>query len=807
VRPVKPERSRATIPQTTEIIALLVASGLVLAIAILTYQNWTAYQRRADELSVSQRVVSASTGLLSSLKDAETGQRGFLLTGSESYLEPYHSALQQIPVQLEQLDHATEKQPDQAQRLAAIKVLVQQKLQELAKTIDIFRSRGAGAALAEVNGGQGKQVMDRIRDIVAQVGSVANKRLYRQTEAAHTSAVRAGWISVLGSVAIFALLSWSTLTIHLGTRRRQELISALQQSEEQTRLSRDWLQTTLGSIGDGVIATGPDGRVAFLNPVAQSLTGWTQAEAAGLPLEQVFAITNEKTGAVVENPVTKALRENKAVALANHTILTSKDGRRIPIDDTAAPIRNSEGEVAGGVLVFRDVIKRRQAERFEAGVRERYQFFANASQELSSSLDYEQTLQSVAHLAVPAFADYCIVDLLDDGGVRPVAHAHIDPVKDALLVEKRRRFPLTLQHHHPVAAVLRTGQAALIPETRDEDLVATAVNVEHLTILRSLIPCSSIVVPLKARENTLGTITFATGHAESGRIYDETDLVWATEIAQRAALALDNARLYREAHEARRAAESAGAALTQINDELQQFTFATSHDLREPLRTINIYTQLIQRNNEGKLDAQSNDFLNLVLSGASRMERLIDALLDYSKAGEVTNEPLGEVDIEAALESTLEMLGRTIEEGGAEVTHDHLPRIMGSEIHIGQLLQNLISNALKYRRDEPLKVHVSARHTDGRWLFMVSDNGQGIPPDQFSNIFAVFTRLHGHDYPGTGIGLATCRKIVERYGGRIWVESEIGKGSTFFFTLPGRPEPNEPGVLAEGTQQGSIIEQ
>jgi signal transduction histidine kinase len=476
------------------------------------------------------------------------------------------------------------------------------------------------------------------------------------------------------------------------------------------------------------------------------------------------------------------------VGLANHTILTSKDGRKIPIDDTAAPIRNSQEEVVGGVIVFRDVIERRKAELLEVNVKERYRFFAEASRELSSSLDYEQTLQHVAHLAVPAFADCCIVDLLDEGRIHSVVHAHIDPVKDALLVEKRGRFPLRIQQHHPVAEVLRTGEAILSPETPDETRVAAAENDEHLALLRRFAQQSSIVVPLKARNNTLGTITFATGHAESGRIYDESDMTWANEIAQRAALALDNARLYREAHEARQAAERSRAALAQINDELQQFAFATSHDLREPLRTINIYAQLLQRRSAGKLDDKSDECLNFVLAGASQMDRLINALLDYSKAGEVTSEPLVEVEMEAVLISTLAILQQTIGEAGAVITHDPLPRIVCNELHMGQLLQNLISNGVKYRRTEPPRVHVSARRGDGGWLFAVSDNGQGIPPDQFANIFTVFARLHGHDYPGTGIGLATCRKIVDRYGGRIWVESEVGRGSTFFFTLPAAPE-------------------
>jgi light-regulated signal transduction histidine kinase (bacteriophytochrome) len=273
-------------------------------------------------------------------------------------------------------------------------------------------------------------------------------------------------------------------------------------------------------------------------------------------------------------------------------------------------------------------------------------------------------------------------------------------------------------------------------------------------------------VPLKARGNTLGAITFATGQAESARTYVGSDLIWATEIAQRAALALDNARLYREAHEARHVAETSCAALAQTNDELQQFTFATSHDLREPLRTINIYTQLLAT--ESELDERSKEFLTFVLAGAGQMDRLISALLEYSQAGEVTTEPVVVVDMETVLATTLAALRHTIEEAGATVTHDPLPRIHGSDLHVGQLLQNLISNALKYRRTEPPQIHISAKHTGGEWLFSVSDNGQGIPRDQYSNIFLVFRRLHGRDYPGTGIGLATCRKIAERYGGRIW---------------------------------------
>ncbi|MGA7414786.1 MAG: CHASE3 domain-containing protein [Bryobacteraceae bacterium] len=795
---MKPEPGSAIVPRTTEILSLLVALVLVLAIAAITALDWTAYRSGADRVVVLRQIAEASTSLLSELTDAETGERGFLLTGKESYLEPYRSALQEIPKTFLKLDQTAGADPEGARRVEALRPLVREELRELEETIDLRRTKGADAALAEVINGRGKEVMDEIRQGCAAVGAQEYVLLNREREVARADARRAGIISIGGSVALFALLTWSVITIHRATRRRQELIAALQQSEEQIRQARDWLQTTLRSIGDGVIATDAGGRVTFLNEAAQSLTGWTQEEAVGVPFDRVFAITNEKTGAIAENPVSGALLENKAVDLLNHTLLTAKDGRKTPIEDTAAPIRNSQGEVVGGVLVFRDVIERRKAELFEAAVKERYRFFAEAGRELSSSLDFEQTLQHIARLAVPAFADYCNVDLLDEGRIHSVAHAHIDPVKDALLVEKRGRFPLRIQQQHPVAEVFRTGRAVLIPKTLDVSLVAAAENEEHLALLRRLAQCSAIVVPLKARNKTLGTITFATGQTESGRIYDESDLAWATEIAQRAALALDNARLYREAHDAQQAAERSRAALAQINDELQQFAFATSHDLREPLRTINIYAEMLQRRTAGKLDEKSDECLNFVLAGASQMDRLINALLDYSKAGEVTSEPVVEVDLEAVLISTLGILRQAIAEAGAVVTHDLLPRITGSELHIGQLFQNLIGNAVKYRRSEAPRVHVSAGNSGEGWLFTISDNGQGIPPDQFSNIFTVFARLHGHDYPGTGIGLATCRKIVERNGGRIWVESEVGKGSTFFFTLPGFPEqPSNTSVCSD----------
>lgn len=502
------------------------------------------------------------------------------------------------------------------------------------------------------------------------------------------------------------------------------------------------LKVTLASIGDAVIATDPRGRVTMLNGVAQALTGWTDAEAAGRPLEDVFVIVNEESRRPAENPVGKVLREGVMAGLANHTVLLSKDGREIPIDDSAAPIRAADGRLLGVVMVFRDITERRQTERERAallgkeraartevehvaerlrrlqavtdtalldlgfedlirallprvrlalgsdtatilllgphgrdlvsvasdGLQEevdksiriavgrgvagriaasehglviddltvvavespwlrekvkslvgaplrigdrligvihagsatprsfteadlgllrlvaeraalaverarlheaeraaraaaetaarRTSFLAEASQLLAASLEYETTLASLARLAVPRLADLCAVDVVDeDGAVRRLAAAHVDPAKEQLARELRERYPFEPDAPWGVPRVLRTGQAEFLPEVPASLLDSRAKDAEQLRLFRAIGVTSAIVVPLAVHGRMLGAITLVRG--ESGPRYDAADLALADELAARAALAVDNARLYAKEQAARRQAEEA----------------------------------------------------------------------------------------------------------------------------------------------------------------------------------------------------------------------------------------------------------
>jgi PAS domain S-box-containing protein len=229
--------------------------------------------------------------------------------------------------------------------------------------------------------------------------------------------------------------------------------------------------------------------------------------------------------------------------------------------------------------------------------------------------------------------------------------------------------------------------------------------------------------------------------------------------------------------------------LRRSNQELEHFAYVASHDLQEPLRTVSSFSQLLGERYRGRLDADADDFIAFIVDGAARMQTLINDLLTFSRVG-TRGSPFAPVAGGEILQAALGNLDAAIADSGAIITHDPLPTVLADPTQMTQLFQNLCGNAIKFRRPgQTPQIHVSAARQDGAWQFNVRDNGVGIDPKYFDRIFIIFQRLHGREeYPGTGIGLAICKKIVERHGGRIWVESEPGNGSTFHFTLPDRKE-------------------
>jgi PAS domain S-box-containing protein len=298
---------------------------------------------------------------------------------------------------------------------------------------------------------------------------------------------------------------------------------------------------------------------------------------------------------------------------------------------------------------------------------------------------------------------------------------------------------------------------------------------------KGLVVRSYLAAPVVSRsEEVIGGMFF--GHEDAGMFTAAHERI-VSRVSTQAAIAIDNARLYKAAEQSRVEAQIASRDLERSNTDLERFAFVASHDLQEPLRMVTSFSQLLARRYKGRLDKQADEYLEYMLTGTKRMAALIEDLLSYSQIVHST-EMGGPVDCSVVLDKVLESCRVIIEENAAVVTRDPLPVVGGDEGQILQLFHNLLTNALKYRKgDVPPEVHISARRAANEWIFSFRDNGIGIAPEHLQQIFIIFKRLHKKtEYPGTGIGLALCQRIVEGQSGRIWVESEPGVGSIFYFT-------------------------
>jgi PAS domain S-box-containing protein len=338
------------------------------------------------------------------------------------------------------------------------------------------------------------------------------------------------------------LISGLCETLRQTLARRASEIEERRKVQQELAGERERYAVTLTSIGDAVIATDVQGRVSFMNAVAQNLTGWSLSEATGLDLSHVFKIINEYSHQPVENPFNKVLESGTVVGLANHTLLVNRAGSYIPIDDSGAPIKNEAGVTIGVVLIFRDVSERKRQE-------EQQTFLVEASEILASSLDYKLTLQNIVQLVVPFLADWCSIDLVNENGaVERVASAHIKPEKQAIVHDLHHRFPYPPNRPHPLKDLLLSGHSQISTQITQADLEMLARSPEHLQTLKELGLSSGMTVPLIIRGVGFGAFTLAI--TESDRRYTEQDLAVAQELARRASLALDNARLYSETQQA-----------------------------------------------------------------------------------------------------------------------------------------------------------------------------------------------------------------------------------------------------------------
>jgi signal transduction histidine kinase len=393
------------------------------------------------------------------------------------------------------------------------------------------------------------------------------------------------------------------------------------------------------------------------------------------------------------------------------------------------------------------------------------------SQTILGSLDVKAMLKEILDSA-------CVIGGFDVGLIRI-----LDPTGKTLeaIAMRGYRDPKNVEDHRKTIDGFTTGSGTA---GTISDKAVHVVDLSQTTAMRTFKKegvRTAVVVPLRSQDNVLGNIHLGN---RSERTFEQGELQILEAIGGQTGIAIQKARLYDEAKQAHAALAAKADELVRSNTELQHFAYIASHDLQEPLRMVASYVQLLARRYKGKLDNEANEFIDFAVDGATRMQALINALLAYSRIG-TKAKTLEPTDCEKVLEVALKDLHLAVEESKAIVTHDPLPTVMGDATQLGQLFQNLIGNSVKFRGGETPRIHISAERNGKDWYFSHRDNGIGIDPQFSERIFVIFQRLHSkQEYPGTGIGLALCKKIVERHGGRIWMESEPGHGTIFRFTIP-----------------------
>ncbi len=541
-------------------------------------------------------------------------------------------------------------------------------------------------------------------------------------------------------------------------------VTARKRAEEASRRLTSIIEATPDFVG----STDAQGRGRYLNRAGRRMVGLSEEQSAD---DWCIASAYPTWAArrLLAEGVPTALREG---VWTGEMALLTPDGRELPVSQVLLAHRQAEGTLEMLSTIIRDISDRKRAE-------EAQQFLSESGRVLVAALEYEATLQSLARLVVPRLADYCVVGMLEGDEMRRVAMVHRDPRRESLLRQlgtvQRRKYTVV-----GVQSVMRTGEPELVAEVSEAWLRAASEDEAHFATLRQLVPRSIMNVPLVARGRTLGAITFACCE-DSGRRYGPADLTLAEGLAGRAALTIDNARLYRQSQQATRARDEVLAVV--------------SHDLRNPLNVISLgATFLLKHLPPGEETASWRKQGELIRRSADRAVRLIQDLLDVAKveSGRLSLEREA-LAVGGLLDEAIELHRPLAEAHGLRLEREEepgLPAVWADRVRVLQVFSNLIGNALRFT-PEGGRVTVRARREGARVAFHVIDTGKGIAPEHLPHLFDRYWQVK-RSREGAGLGLPIAKGLVEAHGGQIRVESEPGRGSTFFFTLPVAEAPAGP---------------
>lgn len=579
------------------------------------------------------------------------------------------------------------------------------------------------------------------------------------------------YLTVFLLVVVYAAFMAIAVFLFFTARKLERVQDSEMESSRVLYGLSERLDTTLRSLADGIISTDVDGVVTLMNDVAVQLTGWPMPRAVGSPASKVFRIVNELTHKFVQDPARMVLETGSRVREDANVVLVARNGTERPVAYNAAPILDEDGWMMGVVIVFHDVTDLRNM------VRQREELIRELS-ETNRRLQDEIRKREAARRAA--------LSLMQDTQMAQTALRESEErlrtlfagIEDALFV------------HDASGRILDCNSAACtaLGYPREELLARKVEDIEkaeeEVPGARWLVTKSGNLLPVHV-------------HASAIRFHgEEATLLLAHDITE----------LKRIQDELRASNEQ----LRESNAALEEYARVASHDLQEPLRKIESFAQVLVEDYGPRFDAPARNYLDIMVAAAARMRRLIRDVLAFSRAGSA-EKPFTDVDLNRVLAVVQDNLSQRIEEKAGELVVEPLPTVQADETQMLQLLQNLVANGFKFNDKKRPVVEVSCTENNSEWTIRVKDNGIGMRPAEAQMIFAPFKRLHSQDqYEGTGIGLAICRRILARHGGRIGVESVPGKGSTFWLTLP-KPQkqlvqmPSEHDTVSE-TKEGDAHE-
>jgi len=640
-------------------------------------------------------------------------------------------------------------------------------------------------------------------------------------------------------------LSYSNIKLARAVEETKKLTDSLRRSEER-------FFTTLTSIGDAVIATDINGSITFINPVAKEIIGLNSTQVLSKPITEIFILIDEQTREIVGDPFKRVLENGMNIGLDKNVILKKKDGTEILIDNSAAPIRDKDGQIFGMVLVFRDVTERIMAEKMleENKARlERSQIIAQlGSWELdlkNNILTWSDEVYRIFGLTPGEFKPSYKAFL---EAIHPDDRAAVDKAYSQSLKKKNNNYEIEhriikksgeIRFVHEKCEHFRNDSGKIIRsigmvhditdrKKAEKDLKESkeklniALEIGEIGVWEWNLLTDEMVID-ERMEKILGLepATFKGTYNDFENLLNDEDIPHFKNTITKAlnefqpfetifrirtktneskyinvkAIVEDDEtgshlKMTGVCYDITEMKSGAENVLFKLNEELlrsnralEHFAYVASHDLQEPLRMVSSFTQLLSMKYKDKLDDNAREYIQFAVEGTERMYAMINDLLAYSRIQTRVNE-FKEVDMNHVMEYVKKILSIQIQQSKASVTYSNLPKIFADENQIIQLMQNLVSNAIKFSNNTP-EVHISFKSDTDNNTFSVADNGIGIEPQYFENIFKIFQRLMPkEEYAGTGIGLAICKVIVERHGGKIWVESEPDKGSTFYFTTP-----------------------